>query len=146
MLSVAWVLVGLLLPAAAPAATPVRTRVGAPVRPATPTPRRIHDMPTSAPAATRPMPDAEEAQDANDPNSDDDKDDADDAEDEGEGEAGMGHLGRTTGVLSLALLLLTVCLSGFQRLRPGTMRDWHKITGCLALLAGIMHALIMLLG
>jgi hypothetical protein len=99
-------------------------------------------MPASAPAATQQMPDVEQAQDANDPNSS--GDDADDAEDEGE--AGMARFGQSTGILTLALLLATVCLAAFQRMRPGVLRDWHKITGCLALLAGIMHALIMLLG
>ena len=137
-LVVVCVFLGLMPLAAAPAATP--------------RPERIQDMPASAPAATREMPDAEDAdetehaekaeraRDANDPNSAD----ADDAE--GEEEGSMAHLGKSTGILTLALLLVTVGLAVFQRFRRRAMHDWHKITGCLALLTGIVHALIMLLG
>jgi hypothetical protein len=110
---------------------------------AAPTPERILDVPSSAPSAARQMPDVEQAQDANDPNS---AGDAEDADAEEETEAGGIRFGQSTGILTLALLLVTVCLAGFQRMRPQAMRDWHKVTGSLALLAGIVHALAMLLG
>ena len=49
------------------------------------------------------------------------------------------------GIATLCLVALTVALGLFRRLSPRVMLTWHKRVGPLALLAGAIHALLVLL-
>ena len=48
------------------------------------------------------------------------------------------------GIATLSLVAITVFLGLFRRLKPRLMLKWHKRTGVLALLAGTIHAVLVL--
>jgi len=47
------------------------------------------------------------------------------------------------GIATLVLIILTVLLGVFRRAKPRGMLRWHKITGILALVCGLCHALVI---
>ena len=49
------------------------------------------------------------------------------------------------GIATLALMTVTVCLGLFRRRNPGGLLKWHKRCGPAALIAGAIHALLVLL-
>ncbi len=49
------------------------------------------------------------------------------------------------GIATLSLIAVTVFLGLFRRWSPKLMFKWHKRTGVLALLAGAIHAALVLL-
>ena len=57
-------------------------------------------------------------------------------------------LSKPTGILTLSLVAITVCLGSIRRLRrlrPRLLLKLHKISGFSALISGVIHALIVLL-
>ncbi len=48
------------------------------------------------------------------------------------------------GAATLTLIIVTVALGVFRRANPKGMLRWHKITGILALISGVCHALLVL--
>jgi hypothetical protein len=58
------------------------------------------------------------------------------------------HRGEPTGILTLSLVALTVCLGllrRVRRLKPRLLLKLHKIAGICAISSGAFHAMIVLL-
>ncbi len=57
-------------------------------------------------------------------------------------------LAKPTGILTLSLVAITVCLGSLRRLRrlkPRLLLKLHKISGLTALISGVIHASIVIL-
>jgi len=61
------------------------------------------------------------------------------------GHFSLGSLIVPLGIATLVLIILTVLLGVFRRAKPRGMLRWHKITGILALVCGLCHALVIFL-
>ncbi len=57
----------------------------------------------------------------------------------------FGRLVVPMGITTLALMTVTVCLGLFRGRNPRVLLKWHKRCGPAALIAGAIHALLVLL-
>ena len=57
----------------------------------------------------------------------------------------MAALIRPMGIATLSLVAITVCLGLFRRRNPKLLLKWHKRLGPTALLAGAIHAVLVML-
>ena len=69
---------------------------------------------------------------------------APDHEKEHEEEA-LEEVGHVLGFVTVALMIVGVCLAAFRKTNPRRMLALHKLAGAIALLTAIAHAAIMIL-